>query len=171
MRSTDFTHAPSIGQANAMFVGATCFSGPLAMMKLYTLWRPMVRRLRRHPGYCGHRVWYRFPFTVGTMAFFRDKQAMLKFARTPEHATLMKWVMEPGNARGGFIRLHEAMPSGYSSGIWRAEEPVMRAIDHFTPLPGEEAAPAVPSRRKGRALRAARAEADKAEETVRATVQ
>jgi hypothetical protein len=162
MRTTDFSHAPDFGQAGAMFVGATRFSGPLAMLRLYALWRPLTRRLKRTPGYCGRRVWYRFPFTLGTMAFFKDMPALLSFARSPEHAALMKWVMEPGNARGGFIRLHEAHPSGYSSGIWRAEGNVMRAIDHFTPLPGEESAPPVPPRPRGRAARRARAAADAA---------
>jgi hypothetical protein len=157
MRTTDFSHAPGFGQANAMFVGATHFHGPLAMMRLYTLWRAMVRRLKCSPGYCGHRVWYRFPFTLGTMAFFKDKKALLLFARSPEHATLMRWVMEPGHARGGFIRLHEAQPSGYSSGIWRAEENIMKSIETYTPVGGEEVGPPVPPRRRGQAAAAATA--------------
>lgn len=161
MRTTDFSQAPSIGQANAMFVGATNFTGPRAMIRLYTLWRPLVRRLKRTPGYRGHRVWYRFPYTLGTMAFFADRPAMLRFARSPEHATIMRWVMESGNAHGGFIRLHDAQPSGYASGDWRAEEQVMRSIEEFTPLPGEASGPAIPARRRGRALRKARAERDR----------
>jgi hypothetical protein len=150
MRTTDFSRAPAFGQANAMFVGATRFSGPFAMMRLYTFWRPMVRRLKRSPGYCGHHVWYRFPFTLGTMAFFKDKKSLLLFARSPEHAALMRWVMEPGHAQGGFIRLMDAQPSGYSSGIWRAEGNVMQAIENYTPVPGEEAGPPVPARKRQR---------------------
>src|SRR5579862_9058331 len=151
MRTTDFSRAPGFGQAGAMFVGATCFRGPLAMMQLYSFWRPMVRRLKASPGYCGHRVWYRFPFTLGTMAFFKDKKALLLFARSSEHAALMRWVMEPGNARGGFIRLLDAQPSGYSSGIWRTEGNIMKAIETYTPVEGEAAGPPVPPRRRRRA--------------------
>ena len=144
MRTTNFSCAPRIGQATAEFVGATHFNGPWAMLRLYRYWQPMVRRLRQWPGYCGHHIWYRFPFTLGTIAFFADRQAMLSFARTPEHATLMRWVMEPGNARGGFIRFYDALPDGYSSGIWRAEPgKLMRAIEQFTPLDGEVQVPYV----------------------------
>jgi hypothetical protein len=150
MRTTDFSKAPNWGQAGAVFVGATNFRGPFAMMRLYRRWRPMIRRLKRYEGYRGHKVWYRFPFTLGTIAFFRDKKALLLFARSPEHAALMRWVMEPGNARGGFIRLHEASPSGYSSGVWRAEENIMKAIETYTPVEGEEMAPAVPPLRHAR---------------------
>jgi hypothetical protein len=46
-------------------------------------------------------------------------------------------------APAGLIRLYEARPQGYSSGTWRAEGNVMRAIDRFTPLPGEKQAPLV----------------------------
>jgi hypothetical protein len=49
----------------------------------------------------------------------------------------MRWVMQPGNARGGFIRFYEVLPHGYSSGIWRAEDSEMRAIERFTPLSAE----------------------------------
>jgi len=81
---------------------------------------------------------------LGTIAFFADKDALLSFARSPEHHAIMRWVMEPGNAHGGFIRLYEALPFGYSSGCWRAEPPhVMRHIDHFTPLTTETQGPPV----------------------------
>ena len=144
MRTTDFSSAPRIGQARAEFVGATCFAGPWQMVKLYRRWRPLVRRLKSADGYCGHRVWYHFPFTLGTIAFFADRDALLNFARSPEHASIMQWVMEPGNARGGFIRIYEVKPQGYSSGIWRAEPgKVMKAIDHFTPLHDEKEPPRV----------------------------
>jgi len=149
MRTTDFSAAPPIGQANALFAGGTRFASPLSFIGLYRRWAPMVRLMKRMPGYRGHHVWYRFPTTLGTIAFFSDRAALLKFARTKEHAELMRWVMRPGNARGGFIRLHEALPSGYSSGVWRAEGNVMQAMDEYTPLPGEERAPPVP-RGKGR---------------------
>lgn len=144
MRTTDFSHAPIIGQATAQFVGATRFRGPRAFVHLGRRWLAMVRRMKSAPGYCGHHVWYRFPFTLGTIAFFDNADSLLAFARSPEHAEIMRWVMEPGNARGGFIRIYQASPHGYSSGVWRAEPPhIMRAIDHFTPLHDETEGPAV----------------------------
>ena len=143
MRTTDFSRAPRIGQATAQFVGATKFAGPLSFIPLARKWFPMVRRMKRSPAYRGHVIWYRFPFTLGTIAFFADREALLRFARCPEHAALMRWVMEPGNARGGFIRIYEALPHDYSSGVWRAEGNVMQAIDRFTPLPGEVEPPRV----------------------------
>jgi hypothetical protein len=102
----------------------------------------MVRQLKRSPGYKGHRVWYRFPFTLGTIAFFADKDALLSFARSPEHAAIMRWMMEPGNAKGGFIRIYEMLPHGYTSGVWRSDPPgAMQTIDRFIPLTGEEDRP------------------------------
>jgi hypothetical protein len=127
MRTTDFSRAPDIGQAGAQFVGATNFR---------------------------HRVWFRFPFTFGTIAFFTDRDALLTFARCPEHARLMQWVMEPGNARGGFIRFWEVLPDGYSSGVWRAESPhEMKAIERFTHLEGENEPPLVAHRARPRPRR------------------
>ena len=147
MRTTDFSRAPRIGQATAQFVGATKFAGPRSFIPLARKWFPMVRRMKRHPAYRGHVIWYRFPFTLGTIAFFADRESLLEFARSPEHAWLMRWVMEPGSARGGFIRLYAAEPNGYSSGVWRAEPPhVLQAISHFTPLGDEELGPAVANR-------------------------
>ncbi|GAC1466919.1 MAG: hypothetical protein NVS2B16_15510 [Chloroflexota bacterium] len=147
MRTSDFSRAPLMGQATAQFVGGTSFRHPLALVGLYRRWRPMLKRLKASDGYRGHRVWFHFPFTFGTIAFFSDREALMIFARSPEHADLMQWVMKPGNAHGGFIRIWEVNPDGYSSGIWRAEEPhLLKAIEQFTPLPGEENPPLVAHR-------------------------
>lgn len=144
MRTTDFSCAPAIGQATAQFVGATHFTGPVQMYQLYRRWRFLVQRLKHSPGYCGHRVWYQFPCTLGTIAFFADREALLRFARSAEHASIMRWVMLPGHARGGFIRLYDVQPQGYSSGVWRAEPGhTMAAIDRFSPLAGEQQGPLV----------------------------
>jgi|SRR5579859_5406484 len=147
MRTTDFSRAPTIGQAGAEFVGATSFRHPLALIGLYRRWRPVIRQLKVSPGYCGHQVWFRLPLTLGTVAFFRTMDDLLDFGRTPEHADLMQWVMRPGNARGGFIRFWEVRPHGYSSGMWRAEPPhLMKAIERYTPHAGEEDPPTVAER-------------------------
>ncbi len=147
MRTTDFSRAPAIGQTGAQFVGGTSFTGPRAFMQLARRWFPLVRRMKRSPGYRGHKIWYGFPFTIGTIAFFATRDDLLAFARTPEHAEIMRWVMRPGNAHGGFIRLFEALPNGYSSGIWRAEPGhELRAIEQFSPRSGETVGPPVPGR-------------------------
>jgi hypothetical protein len=144
MRTTDFSQAPDIAQATSQFVGATWFRNPIALFQLTQRWSALRKRMQAAPGYRGHRIWYRFPFTIGTIAFFADKEALLSFARTPEHAAIMKWVMSPGKAHGGFIRFYEVEPHGYSSGLWRAEEGhELKAIDRFTPLAGESQGPMV----------------------------
>jgi hypothetical protein len=143
MRTTDFSLAPDLGQANAEFVGGTNFTSLISLMELCTKWQALKKRLVKAPGYKGHRVWYRFPFVIGTIAFFADKDSLMAFARTPEHAEIMKWVMNPGKARGGFIRVYEALPHGYSSGVWRAEGNEMKAIENFSPLTSEGDGPPV----------------------------
>jgi len=154
MRTTDFSRAPEIGQATAQFVGATKFRHPFALIGLYRHWMPTVRRLKTSTGYLGHRVWWAFPFTFGTIAFFTNREALLTFARCPEHARLMEWVMKPGNAHGGFIRFWEVEPGGYSSGVWRAEPPhELKAIDRFTQLAGETNPPLVTDRARPRKRR------------------
>jgi hypothetical protein len=141
-----------MGQATAQFVGATNFRRPLALIGLYRHWLPTVRRLKESSGYLGHRVWFAFPFTFGTIAFFADRDSMLTFARCPEHARLIQWVMRPGNARGGFIRFWQVLPDGYSSGVWRVEPPhEMKAIDRYSPLQGEMEPPLVADRARAQA--------------------
>ena len=87
----------------------------------------------------------RFPFTLGTIAFFSDRDALLTFARSRHHRHLMCWVTDHGtrNATGGYIRLYAAEPDGYSNGVWRAEGPMMAHIPTFTPLAREAEGPPV----------------------------
>ena len=51
MRTTDFSRAPSIGQAGAQFVGGTKLTGPIAFVGLVRRWFPLVRRMKRSRGY------------------------------------------------------------------------------------------------------------------------
>ena len=144
MRTTDFSRAPAPASAGALFVGATRYRGPLAIARLLPTWFRMVRDLKRMRGYCWHRVYWQFPFTLGTIAFFTDQDAMLRFARSRHHRALMVWVTDSRrNATGGFIRLYAAEPAGYSNGVWRAEANEMAPISHFTPLSSEDSGPAV----------------------------
>ncbi|MFC4147965.1 DUF4188 domain-containing protein [Micromonospora mangrovi] len=144
MRTRDFSRAPAQADADAMFVGATRYRSPLAVLRLFPAWRRMVRDLRRTPGYRWHTVYWQFPCTLGTIAFFADRDAMLRFARSRQHRRLMAWVTDgTRNATGGFIRLWTAEPDGYSNGVWRAESPEMAHIPTFTPLTSERTGPAV----------------------------
>jgi hypothetical protein len=57
----------------------------------------------------------------------------------------MCWVTDHGtrNATGGYIRLYNAEPQGYSNGVWRAEDGTMSHIPTFTPLSTEDSGPPV----------------------------
>ena len=109
-----------------MFVGATRYRGPRSIVMLSRAWFRMVRQMKRMHGYRWHKVYYEFPFTLGTIAFFSDRDALLNFARSRHHRDLMCWVTDHGtrNATGGYIRLYAAEPDGYTNGVWRAEGPI-----------------------------------------------
>jgi hypothetical protein len=144
MRTTDFSHAPAQGQGEALFIGATRYRGPLAMLRLVPRWVRFRRDLRRFRGYRWHRIYWQFPYTLGTIAVFADRDAMLRFARSRHHRALMQWVTDGDrNATGGFIRLHTADPVGYSAGVWRVEDQRMAHATHFTALSHEQSGPPV----------------------------
>lgn len=146
MRTADFSATPPTGQATAMFVGATRYRGLRSILAHSRSYFRMVRQMQRMEGYRWHTVYWRFPFTLGTIAFFADRDALLKFARSRHHRDLMCWVTEPEmrNATGGFIRLYNAEEQGYTNGVWRAEDPTTMAhIENFTPLSTETAGPPV----------------------------
>lgn len=144
MRTKDFSKAPLIGQATAMFVGATSYKGIGSIFYLMTVWFKMVNQMQKMPGYCRHFVWYDFPLTLGTIAFFKDQDSLMRFARSKHHTELMLWVSDgTKNADGGFIRIYNAKEEGYSNGKWRAEENVMKIIERFTPVSNESNGPLV----------------------------
>jgi hypothetical protein len=143
VRTDDFSQAPPQAQATAMFIGATRYAGLRTLVELVPMWRRMVREMKRSRGYRWHRIYYEFPLTLGTMAFFADREALLKFGRSRAHRELMCWLVDHGtrNATAGFIRFYSADPDGYSNGIWRAEDGALGHIPTWTPLRTE--APAV----------------------------
>lgn len=139
MRTDDFSRAPRLAQAGAMFTGATRYNGIRAWLTLWATWRKLVRRMRQQPGYCWHTVYWERPFTLGTIAYFETREDLLEIARSPEHRRLMRWITDgTRNATGGYIRLFYADPHGYSNGIWRAEGNVMGHIETYSPLPGDD---------------------------------
>ncbi|MFI7249383.1 DUF4188 domain-containing protein [Micromonospora chalcea] len=144
MRTRDFSRAPAQARAGAMFIGGTRYANPLVLLRLAPDWIRMVRDMRRMSGYCWHTVYWQFPLTLGTIAFFTDRDALLRFARTRHHRKLMMWLTDGNrNATAGFIRLYTAAPDGYSNGAWRAEDGAMGHIERFTPLGAETTGPAV----------------------------
>ena len=144
MRTRDFSRAPAQARAGAMFIGGTRYANPLVLLRMAPGWIRMVRDMRRMSGYCWHTVYWQFPLTLGTIAFFTDRDALLRFARTRHHRKLMMWLTDgTRNATAGFIRLYTASPDGYSNGAWRAEDGAMGHIEQFTPLGAETTGPAV----------------------------
>lgn len=145
MRTTDFSAAPPQARGEAMFIGATHYSGPRSLLSLARPWLRMVRTMKRMEGYRWHKVYLQGPFTLGTIAVFADREALMRFARTTAHRDLMCWMTDRGDRNGtaGFIRLFDAQPGGYSNGEWRAEGREMAHIEEFTPIGREESGPPV----------------------------
>lgn len=94
--------------ADAVFVGATRYTGPVTWLRLLPRWTRMVAQLRRVRGYRGHAVYWERPWTLGTIGFFATEEDLLGFARTGEHRELMTWVVgeDRRHATGGYIRLY-----------------------------------------------------------------
>lgn len=103
---------------NAVFVGATRYTGPLAWLRLARGWSAMVQQMRRLPGYRGHAVYYERPWTLGTVGFFASHDDLMLFARGRGHRDLMHWVVggaSPGDRRhatGGYIRVYAPVDHG-----------------------------------------------------------
>lgn len=144
MRTDDFSGAPDIGRAGAMFVGGTRCTSPMAWARHARPHRAMVAALRRMRGYRGHRTYWQPPFTLGTIAWFDTVEDLMRFARSGAHRELLAWVVEgTGNGTGGWIRVYAAQPQGYTNGVWRAEGHEMAHIDTFTPIGREAQGPPV----------------------------
>jgi hypothetical protein len=124
VKTHDLSKLPPYGRASAVFVGATQYAGPRALLAHWPRWLRLKRRLKRAPGFCGHYTYYEFPYTFGQVVLFEQLEQMMLFARDPLHRELMAWVTEPNerNAKAGFIRLYEARDDGvYANGAWSAD--------------------------------------------------
>ncbi|MGW9111618.1 N-acetyltransferase family protein [Microbacterium sp. NPDC055683] len=92
--------------SESMFLGATRYRHPIAWIATNRHWWQMVRKMRRMPGSVWHGVYAQWPFTLGTLATYRTRDDMMRFARMPEHRHLMQWIVrDTVNATGGFIRI------------------------------------------------------------------
>ena len=97
--------------SDAVFVGATRYTGPLTWLRLLPRWNRMVAQMRRLPGYRSHGVYYEPPWSLGTVGFFATQDDLMTFARTGEHRELMSWVIgdDRRHATGGYIRVYRAV--------------------------------------------------------------
>ncbi len=144
MRSNDFSQAPPQARAEVFFLGANRYRSPLAMLGQIRRWPKVARALRTAPGYLWHRSYFEVPDRIGLMVAFASQDDLMRYARTPEHREIMKWLVGSGErspARGGFIRILRAEEWGYTNGEFRAEDGRLGMIDEFTKLSSEEPHP------------------------------
>jgi hypothetical protein len=110
-----------ISDTHAMFLGATKYTGPAALIALSRIYYPMIRRMVTMRGYVWFTTYYEFPFTLGTLAFFEKRDDLLGFARMPGHRHLMQWITkDTRNGTAGYIRLHTTNEGAHGT----HEEPV-----------------------------------------------
>lgn len=106
-------------EGGSLFLGATRYRGLRSLLVLSRTWYPMVAKMRRMRGYVWHAVYGSGPWALGTIAFFEDRDALLAFARMPEHRYLMRWIVEGTTwATAGFIRLLVAEDSPDAETAW-----------------------------------------------------
>ena len=151
MKTNDLSQVPLYGRANAVFVGATQYSGLRALLAHWPKWIRLRRRLKKAPGSCGHYLYYKFPFTFGQVVLFEEMDQMLRFARNKLHRELMSWITDASgrNATAGFIRLYEARPGGsYANGLWSADG-AAGYEERFTATSKETEGPFVHPRKDG----------------------
>ncbi|MFK5690709.1 DUF4188 domain-containing protein [Ornithinimicrobium sp. LYQ92] len=151
MRTQDFSRAPDIAQAGAMFAGGTRCAGPASWARHVRRHRTMVREMTRMSGYRAHHTSWQPPSTLGTLAWFDTMEDLVRFARTGTHPQLRDWVVDgTRDDTAGWIRVYTVEESGYTNGVWRAEDQQMRNIETFTPVGTETTGPPVRRVRRGR---------------------
>ncbi|GAB95555.1 hypothetical protein BJY21_001093 [Kineosphaera limosa] len=150
MRTTDFSAAPRLAQAEAMLAGGQRYASVRMLASALPRWRRLIGDLRRAPGYCAHRLYVERPRTVGLLAWFDTTEELQHALQGSEH----EWFTHNsvGSAAAGaasrgvterFMRIFAADPHGYSNGVWRAEDQRMAHEERFTPLSTERQAPKV----------------------------
>jgi len=121
VRTRDFSKAPKPAQAEFAFFGGTRYKGVLALVQLAFVWLRVSRAMRRSPGYMGHYIWFRFPFTFGNFSLWDSWPNMLRFARSREHRRAMAFAARPRIGKAGFVRFLRFAPDGHTLGTWRVE--------------------------------------------------
>ena len=74
MITKDFSKAPMYAQGTHVFFGGTSYTGIPALIRLGFVWRRVARGMRASPGYRGHFIWYKFPFTFGNFSLWDTRQ-------------------------------------------------------------------------------------------------
>lgn len=94
--------------------GATEFSGIRGIAGVVRRWPALRRALVTSPGYVAHRVWFRFPTTIGMLTWWETEGAAYGFARSPAHEEIWRWAAAGDDpTRGGWLamyRLHHGGP-------------------------------------------------------------
>lgn len=116
---------PGPMEAGALFFGETRYTSPLSWLAFSRRWVRLVSRMSLMRGHRGHRVYWTWPFSLGTIAFFDGHDSLLAMSRGPEHRELMVWLTATTRwATAGFIRFYEPVrgedergdPEGRSDG-------------------------------------------------------
>jgi RND superfamily putative drug exporter len=115
--SSDVSLAPAVARTELHFIGGTRFTlGGLLRGSLISL--RLLRRLSRQNGFHQRHLWYRFPLTFGSSGYFDSVDALRSFTESREHLAITRFAKEPGNTRGGFIRVYRAEPATVLMGEW-----------------------------------------------------
>jgi heme-degrading monooxygenase HmoA len=92
--------------------GVTEFSGIGGLFGAARRWRRLRRDLVRTPGYVAHRLWYRFPTTIGLLTWWEEERGAYAFARSPAHLEIWRWAADGTPTRGGWLAVYRFAHGG-----------------------------------------------------------
>jgi hypothetical protein len=75
-------------------------------------WPRLRRALTGSPGYIGHRLWFRWPRTIGLMSWWTEEKDAYRFAYTPAHLEFWRWGHQSRHTRGGWLALYRYVDGG-----------------------------------------------------------
>jgi hypothetical protein len=126
--------------------GANEFGGLIALLQAATRWPGLRRELVHARGYVGHRLWYRFPFTVGILSWWEDQAASYRFAHLPAHLEFWEWATTPGRTNGGWLAFY---PYAHGGPLWgNGVSAQVKRFGRFVPPPEGSAPRPTPSQRR-----------------------
>jgi heme-degrading monooxygenase HmoA len=126
--------------------GANDFGGFVALLQAARRWPGLRRELTTARGYVSHRLWYRWPFTVGILSWWEDEASAYRFAHLPAHLEFWEWATTPGHTNGGWLSFY-----GYAHGgpLWGNGVPIqVQRFGRFTPAPDGNAPRPTPAQRR-----------------------
>ena len=126
--------------------GANDFGGPVASLQAARRWPRLRRELTGARGYVSHRLWYRFPFTVGLMSWWEDEAGAYRFAHLPAHLEFWEWAAIPGRTNGGWLAFYAYAHGGP---LWGNGVPIqVQRFGRFTPAPDGKPPRPTPAQRR-----------------------